>query len=107
MLQAVATPRRELVQVTSGAAPAIGARSKLSGAPLASWRHLMAMPIPGVQSLVLLARGPVAPPFGEPDLAGIAGPVAEASGLLRTALRTRELARLLAAMRDDDRPGLG
>lgn len=84
-----------------------GARDRLAGTPLASWPHLMAMPIPQVQAMVLLARGPAAPPFGEADLATIAGPVTEASNLLRTALRTRDLARLLSALRDDDRPGLG
>jgi hypothetical protein len=81
------------------------ARPKLAGAPLATWRHVLAVPVPQVQALVILARGPAAPPFGEADLARVAGPVAEAAALLATAMQTRRMARLLAPLREDD--GIG
>ena len=91
---------------------------KLAGAPLASWQHLLAVPVPQVRALALLARrsaarpfggpfsepfsGPFGGPFGEEDLARIVAPVSEAADLLVTALRTRELARMLAPLREDD-----
>ncbi|HET9658217.1 MAG TPA: hypothetical protein VFP72_22890, partial [Kineosporiaceae bacterium] len=79
------------------------ARPKLAGAPLATWRHLLAIPVPQVHALVMLARGPAARPFGEADLARVVGPVAEAAGLLSTAIQTRQLARMLAPLREDGR----
>jgi hypothetical protein len=78
------------------------ARPKLAGAPLATWRHVLAVPVPAVQALVILARGPAARPFAEADLARVAGPVAEAAALLATAIQTRRMARLLAPLCEDD-----
>ena len=77
-------------------------RQKLAGAPLASWRHLMSLPIPDLRSAVIVARGPDAGPFSERDLAAVIDPVREAAGLLERALDVRELARLLAPMRDSE-----
>jgi hypothetical protein len=80
------------------------ARPKLVGAPLSTWRHLLAVPVPQVQALVMLARGPAARPFGEADLARVAGPVAEAAGLLATAIATRHLARLMSTLCEEEDP---
>jgi ApbE superfamily uncharacterized protein (UPF0280 family) len=81
------------------------ARPKLAGAPLATWRHLLAVPVPRVQALVMLARGPAASPFGEADLAQVVAPVSEAADLLATAIQTRHLARLLSPLREDEEAG--
>jgi hypothetical protein len=77
-------------------------RQKLSGAPLASWRHMMTLPIGELRAAVILARGGEAGPFRERDLAAVVDPVREAAGLLERALQVRRLARLLAPMRDAD-----
>jgi hypothetical protein len=77
-------------------------RQKLSGAPLAAWRHLMTLPIGELRAAVILARGGDAGPFRERDLAAVVDPVREAAGLLERALQIRRLARLLAPMRDAD-----
>jgi hypothetical protein len=77
-------------------------RQKLSGAPLASWRHVMTLPIGELRAAVILARGGDGGPFRERDLAAVVDPVREAAGLLERAMQIRRLARLLAPMRDAD-----
>ena len=77
-------------------------RQKLAGAPLASWRHLMTLPIGELRAAVILARGGDAGPFRERDLAAVVDPVREAAGLLERAMQTRTLARLMAPLRDAD-----
>jgi hypothetical protein len=77
-------------------------RPRLAGAPLAAWRHLLAVPVPGLRAAVVLARGQEAERFTERDLAAVVPVVAEASPLLTAALQTRELARVLAPLRDAD-----
>ena len=53
-------------------------RPRLAGAPLAAWRHLLAVPVPGMRAAVLLARGQEASRFTERDLAVVVPVVAEA-----------------------------
>jgi hypothetical protein len=77
-------------------------RPRLAGAPLAAWRHLLAVPVPGMRAAVLLARGQEALRFTERDLAVVVPIVAEAGSLLADALELRELARVLASLRDVD-----
>jgi hypothetical protein len=77
-------------------------RPSLAGAPLAAWHYLLAVPVPGHEAVVLLARGPQAEPFETADVALVAPAVREAAQLLRTALQTRALARRLASLRDLD-----
>jgi hypothetical protein len=76
------------------------AREQLQGAPLASWRHLLAAPIPQVEALLLLARRDD-PPFDEGDLTILAGLGAEAGPLLAAAIDTRSLARTMWEFRDE------
>ncbi len=76
------------------------AREQLQGAPLASWRHLLAAPIPQVEALLLLARRDD-PPFDEGDLTILAALGAEAGPLLAGAIDTRALARSLWEFRDE------
>lgn len=76
------------------------ARERLQGAPLASWRHLLAAPVPDVEALLILARRD-APPFDENDLAVLAALGAEAGPLLAAAVDTRALARRLWEFRDE------
>ncbi len=76
-------------------------RPKLTGAPLAAWRHLLAVPIPEARATVLLARGSTAGTFTDRELTAIVGPVREAAALLTSALATRELARTLAPLREE------
>jgi hypothetical protein len=80
------------------------ARSPLQGAPLASRRHLLAVPVPTVEGLLLVARDED-PPFTEVDLLMLARVGQEAAPLLSAAVATRELARALAEFRDADEPG--
>jgi hypothetical protein len=77
-------------------------RPRLAGAPLAAWRHLLAVPVPGIRAAVVLARGQEASRFTEHDLAVIVPVVAEAGPLLSAAVEMRELARTLAPLRDVD-----
>ncbi|MGH8969500.1 MAG: GAF domain-containing protein [Actinomycetes bacterium] len=79
------------------------ARRALQGAPLASWRHLLAAPVPLVEGLLLLARRQD-PPFDETDLAVLATLGEEAGPLLKSAVDTRRLARALWVFRDEDDP---
>ncbi len=76
------------------------AREQLQGAPLASWRHLLAAPIPQIEALLLLARRDD-PPFDEHDLTILAGLGKEAGPLLGAAVETRSLARTLWEFRDE------
>jgi GAF domain-containing protein len=83
------------------------ARTPLHGAPLASRRHLLAMPVPTVEGLLLVARDDD-PPFTEDDLRLLARVADEAAPLLAAALDTRALARALLEFGDlpdfDDGP---
>jgi hypothetical protein len=80
-------------------------RPRLAGAPLAAWRHLLAVPVPRIRAAVVLARGQEASRFTDRDLRAVVPVVAEAADLLSAALRMRELARALAPLRDVDQPG--
>ena len=79
------------------------ARSPLYGAPLASWRHLLAVPVPLVEGLLLVARDGD-PAFTEDDLLMLAQLGQEAAPLFSAALETRALARALSEFRDSDGP---
>jgi hypothetical protein len=74
------------------------ARNQLSGSPLASWPNLMAVPVPEVQGIVLLARR--GEPFTRAELERAAAEVETIESALRDALEVRELARLLAVYTD-------
>ena len=50
-------------------------RQQLSGAPLAAWRHLLAVPVPDIRGIVVLARGQEAGPFTDHDLSAVIAPV--------------------------------
>jgi hypothetical protein len=76
------------------------AREQLQGAPLASWRHLLAAPIPEIEALLLLARRED-PPFDEEELSVLATLGAEAGALLAAAVDTRTLARAMWEFRDE------
>lgn len=75
-------------------------RQQLSGAPLAAWRHLLAVPIPDVQGIVVLARGQEGGAFTDHELSTVIGPVREAAPLLGQAIEIRRLARLLGPLRE-------
>jgi CheY-like chemotaxis protein len=77
-------------------------RQQLSGAPLAAWRHLLAVPVPNVRGIVVLARGREGGPFTDRDLSAVIAPVREASALLAQAVETRRLARMLSPLRESD-----
>jgi hypothetical protein len=79
------------------------ARRPLQGAPLASHRHLLAVPVPTVEGLLLVARDDD-PAFTEDDLLLLALVGQEAAPLLSAALDTRALARALSEF--SDRPSL-
>ena len=83
------------------------ARSPLHGAPLASRRHLLAVPVPTVEGLLLVARDED-PAFTEDDVLNLARVGQEAAPLLAAALDTRALARALWEFSDvsefDDPP---
>ncbi|MFI7589477.1 hypothetical protein ACIB24_20625 [Spongisporangium articulatum] len=79
-------------------------RQQLSGAPLAAWRHLLAVPIPEVHGIVVLARGQEGGPFSDRDLSVVISPVREAAPLIAQAIETRRLARLLNPLREQDSP---
>ena len=70
------------------------ARTGLHGAPLASRRHLLAVPVPTVEGLLLVARDED-PAFTEDDVLNLARVGQEAAPLLSSALDTRALARAL------------
>lgn len=76
------------------------ARNVLRGAPLASRTHLLAVPIPDADAMLLMARDEE-PAFDEQTLATLAQLAREAGPLLVDAVAVRTLARSLADHRDD------
>lgn len=80
-------------------------RTRLVGAPLAAWKHLLAVPVPDVKAVVVVARGQEAPAFSPRELKLVVDVVKEAAPLLIDALKARSLARLLSALRDEDATG--
>ena len=79
------------------------ARRALAGAPLASWENLMAVPVPTVRGVVVLARH-ASDPFTERELDATARTAAEAGPLLAAAVANRALARVLAPLTDVEAP---
>lgn len=75
------------------------ARTRLTGAPLASWPNLLALPVTEVGALVLLARQ--SQPFGRGDLTKGQRAIGQAAVDLRAALDVRSLSRALARFVDD------
>ena len=75
-------------------------RQQLSGAPLAAWRHLLAVPVPDIRGIVVLARGKEGGAFTDRDLSAVIAPVREAAALLAQAVETRRLARMLDPLRE-------
>ncbi len=75
------------------------ARERLRGVPLASWRHLLAAPVPGVDALLVLARDGDTP-FDESDLQRLDQLAIESEPPLRAACELRELARRMDRLRD-------
>lgn len=81
------------------------ARQNLRGAPLASRAYLMAVPVPQVHAILLLARDRK-DPFSEATLGALAELAEEAGPLLQQAMDLRSLARALVAHLDvEERPG--
>ncbi len=79
------------------------ARTKLAGAPLAAWKHLLAVPVRPVNAVIVLARGQTAEAFTARELALVLPVAEEAAGLLANAVKIRRLARLLAPYDDEPR----
>jgi hypothetical protein len=77
-------------------------RQQLAGAPLAAWRHLLAVPVPEVRGIVVLARGKDHGAFTDVDLSAVIAPVREAAALLTQAVETRRLARALSPLRETE-----
>ena len=71
------------------------ARTRLAGAPLAAWPRLMALPMPEVQGILILARSTSGTAFTARHLNQAARVLAEAEGLFAAAVQLRELARRL------------
>lgn len=71
------------------------ARQRLQGAPLAAWRQLLAVPVPGVRGCLLGARSEA--PFTVDDVSRLAGLAREAADPLADAVALRRLARSLRA----------
>jgi hypothetical protein len=71
------------------------ARQNLRGSPLASRAHLLAVPVPEIHAVLLLARDRDEP-FTEQALASVADLAAESVPLLQRAMELRELARALS-----------
>ena len=80
------------------------ARSRLAGAPLAAWPHLLACPIPEVDGFVVMARSDNGPVFTSRDLAHASEALVEAGALLRSAVQVRELARRIRRHAELDDP---
>ena len=72
----------------------------LAGAPLASWRFVVGVPVPEVRGVLLAARAHL--PFEPAALDAAVGVAREAAPLLGDALAVRELARALAPFADLD-----
>jgi hypothetical protein len=79
-------------------------REHLAGAPLAGRQHVIAVPVPPTQAIVVLARDEGAP-FGGADVGALAAELVLAASELRTAMRARILARLLDPLRLSDGRG--
>ncbi|MBT0771032.1 hypothetical protein KIH74_18985 [Kineosporia sp. J2-2] len=77
-------------------------RQQLAGAPLAAWHHLLAVPVPDVRVIVVLARDEDGGAFTEADLSTVYPAVRESSVLLAQAIETRRLARALAPLREPE-----
>jgi len=71
------------------------ARQNLRGSPLASRAHLMAVPVPQVHAVLVLARDREEP-FTERALGALAGLADESGPLLQQAIDLRSLARSLS-----------
>lgn len=82
------------------------ARTRLAGAPLAAWPHLLACPVDG-RGIVVMARAESGPPFSTRDLGRASEALVEAAPLLASSLDVRELARRLLTYAELDDPGLG
>jgi hypothetical protein len=80
------------------------ARSRLGGAPLAAWPHLLAVPVLGVAGIVVVARSDSGRAFTPRDFVEVARALGEAERLLASALAVRELARQLSRHADLDGP---
>jgi hypothetical protein len=80
------------------------ARSRLAGAPLAAWPHLLAAPINSVDGVVVLARGDLGPAFTSTDLARTSSVLSEADSLFVSSVKVRELARRLVTFAELDDP---
>ena len=76
-------------------------RARLTGSPLASWRHLLGVPLSAARGMILLARGMEMPAFSDRDLRIVLRIANESATVFDDALRARELARLLAPLRDE------
>lgn len=74
------------------------ARNRLAGAPLASWPNLLAIPVPEVDGIVLLARD--TKPFTRKDLTRVRPAIGQAATQLKEAYDVRALARALAPFTD-------
>jgi hypothetical protein len=77
------------------------ARQDLRGAPLASRTHLMAVPVPQVRGILLLARDRQEP-FTEGALGAVASLAQEAGPLLERSMELRSLARILSRHLDPE-----
>ncbi|HEX2810151.1 MAG TPA: hypothetical protein VHN80_28635, partial [Kineosporiaceae bacterium] len=80
------------------------AEQRMAGAPLATYRHLIAVPVPRVEAVVLLARGPESAPFSQEQFRMLDDRADEAGSLLHDALQIRHLARLMDPLREVDPP---
>jgi len=74
------------------------ARTKLSGAPLASWPNLLALPVDEVDAVVLLARRDK--PFAGADLTAAKQSLGSVAQQLAEAVDVRQLARALNVFLD-------
>lgn len=77
-----------------------GLRESLHGAPLASWKRLLAVPVPEVHGLLVAARAER--PFDEASVTAAAEVASEAAPLLVEAVAARDLARKLLPYADLD-----
>ena len=75
-------------------------RESLHGAPLASWKRILAVPVQDIHGLLIAARSEQ--PFDETSVAAAADVAREAAPLLVEALAARNLARALLPYADLD-----
>jgi hypothetical protein len=76
------------------------ARGRLAGVPLSQWKHLLALPVPAADSLLILTRADR--PFESKDLSRLSRALAGETARLNQALETRDLARDLERFTDED-----